>query len=178
MRDAPWTTRSCFTFRGWTWRGAPRRWARRTSPWRLQPQKKRRIAIMNIFDGISFLDMISLLRRTMKIVFTLPVLSGTDGLVGYDARLTRERSPVRTRVGVLLCFAFLIFFHHKRKVLTTLSLAYAAPPAARSAALFLSSATRRTPPSMKVLCCASLAMSASSAFVAEITPHPRHVSPS
>ena len=33
-----------------------------------------------------------------------PGNTSTRGLVGYDARLTRERSPVRSRAGVLLAY--------------------------------------------------------------------------
>jgi hypothetical protein len=37
------------------------------------------------------------------LLFALPcVWKRTRGLVGYDARLTRERSPVRSRAGVFL----------------------------------------------------------------------------
>ena len=57
-------------------------------------------------------------RRAMKIAFTLPVLSGTDGLVGYDARLTRERSPVRTRGGSITNNADLIRVFTPSEVVT------------------------------------------------------------
>ncbi len=40
---------------------------------------------------------------------TFPVSCGTHGLVGYDVRLTRGRSPVQFRVGVLFYFQFFVF---------------------------------------------------------------------